>query len=150
MKIEYRDNKLIVFFNNKILNIDKLNIDRQIKDIFSKLDKIYNIDLDGCYDVEVYIDNNIGCVLSIVKDNLDYYDYDLVDVNVNISKYGKFVFKVNDIYDFGFRCSYYLYKGGLYVLPISFGNVGYLFENGEVIYGEIVNDVIEKGTKIIV
>lgn len=151
MKVDYRDNKLIVFFNKKHLILDKLNIDREVRSLLLKISKTFNIDFDGCYNIEVFIDDNIGTVLSIVKDNLEYYDYDLVDINVTLSNCDKFMFEYNDMFDMSFKCNYYLYKNKIYCLPIDYGfiDLGFVFEFSSIIYGSIVDDIMKDGEEII-
>lgn len=158
MKIELRDDNFIVFlFTNDIKKIcinNKVDLEDYLKKIFMKLEKVYNIDMYGNYDVEIFKDSNYGIVLSIKKNSdcyVDYYDSDL-EMDICISKYVGFAYKLKGHINKKIlkKCDIYKYKDGFYLYPkkISFIDLGYIIENCKIIFGEDVNKIISDGYKV--
>ncbi len=149
MKIDIRDNNLIVFLNNRnIEGIDFCNtreLEKYFRDLFIKLSDIYNIELCGSYDIDVFIDKNSGVILDIKSIDGSYYDYDFVDMNINISKYNNFLYRCDRFIDID--CNVYSYNSSFYYEPlnISFFDIGRLFENCDIIYGKEVYDIKKNG-----
>lgn len=144
MKIDCRDNNLIVFLNKKNISgvdfYDKSSLESYFRGLFSKLCD-YGIEMSGSYDITVYIDC-CGVVLEIVQDDAEYY-YD-VDMNITVSNYKGFIYKVSD---FLFPGNYYSYNGCLYYdgFDIDFIKCGILIENSEIIYGKECFDIKRNG-----
>ena len=82
----------------KIINIkNKSELEKYIKEIIEVLKNIYNIRIEGFYDVNVYIDKYYGIILNFNKEKLEYYDYfNGIEINV-IIKEVSFLYKVSDI-----------------------------------------------------
>ena len=147
MKIDYNDNNLIVFLNKKNIDgvdfYDKSSLESYFRKLFSKLGD-YGIELGGSYNITVYVDK-CGVVLEVFRDDVDYY-YD-VDMNITVSKYSGFIYRVND---FLFSGNYYCYNGCLFLEPddIDFVSYGILIENSDIIYGRECFDIKRKGILI--
>lgn len=148
------DNKFIVFLNKRnTSSIDFSNSDKlesYFKDLFFKLSDDLGIDIGGRYDIDVFIDKFYGAIVSIIRDD-DYFEYcDIVDMNISISRFSNFVYKVSDVYRNYCSCNVYLYDDSLYLEPIaaSFYDVGFLFEDCDIVYGEHANDIRLYGKKI--
>ena len=82
----------------KKINIkNKSELEKYIKEIIEVLKNIYNIRIEGFYDVNVYIDKHYGIILNFNKEKLEYYDYfNGIEINV-IIKEVSFLYKVSDI-----------------------------------------------------
>lgn len=82
----------------KKINIkNKSELEKYIKEIIEVLKNIYNIRIEGFYDVNVYIDKHYGIILNFSKEKLEYYDYfNGIEINV-IIKEVSFLYKVSDI-----------------------------------------------------
>ncbi len=147
MKIDYRDNNLIVFLNRKNIDgvdfYDKSSLESYFRKLFSKLGD-YGIEIGGSYSITVYVDK-CGVILEVARDDVDYY-YD-VDMNITVSKYSGFIYRVND---FLFSGNYYCYNGCLFFEPddIDFVSYGILIENSDIIYGRECFDIKRKGILI--
>ena len=148
MKIDVRDNNLIVFLNNKnILGIDFYNtreLEKYFRELFFKLSDDYSFDLSGSYNIDVFIDR-FGVVLEIEPID-SYYDCcDIVDMNITISKYKGFLYKSDCFIDVD--CDVYLYDSSFYYEPlnVSFLDIGKLFENCDIVYGFDVYDIKRNG-----
>lgn len=140
MKIDVVDNNLVVFLNNMKFNIDfndRCVLEDYFRDLFLELSD-YGYDMNGSYDIDVFIDDNYGVVLEISRNEV--YDYcDIVDMKISISKYRGFLFLVNgDIGSLINSCKVFCYNGDIYVSPNSFSffDYGVLMENCSLIYGK--------------
>lgn len=153
MKIDFRDNNLIVFLNKKMVSgVDFFNksiLEKYFRDLFLKFNETYDIDMNGSYNINVFADDNYGIVLEIEKEEIEYFDYyDVVDMNITISKYNKFLYKLNNYIDNLGKI--YLYNENLYLEPINidFFKMGLLIENSEVVYGKKCIDIIKNGKEV--
>ena len=79
MKVEVISNGYIVYLNQfNLIDIDFKNMDileDSFKKLLKKLNNYYHIDINGYYNINVYIDSYYGAILQIEKESLDYYDY---------------------------------------------------------------------------
>lgn len=150
MKIEISNDNIVVFLNKYITrNInykDSKVMESELKDIFDKLEKYYNIKIKGYYDVCIYIDNNYGAILELTKDDMDYLEYDdtLIDMRIVI-KNTNILYKIDDFMKFNIPYKVYFYKDNFYLELL--GNIdditeGKILENSEIIYKDI--DIIKK------
>ena len=154
VKIDIRDNNLIVFLNKRnIRDVDFFNkseLERYFRDLFLDLKDIYDLDLSGSYDINVYIDDCYGVVLKIISIDDTYFDYcDVVDMNIVISKYRNFLYK-SDRFIKNIDSIIYSYNGSFYyeLNNIDFLKLGLLVENSDIIYGEDVDFVKKNGKKL--
>ncbi len=142
MKVEYVDNKLIVYL--KEISID--DIEELCQDTIDKLEHHFNIILKGFYDVNVYIDQRYGVVLEFIMEELDLYiDFSKVELHL-IENNNKFLYEIFDILDVNVN-KFYLYNGRYY---ITLDNV----DNSNVEFGRIIykntDDIITNGKFILV
>lgn len=150
MRVNYRDNNLIVFLNkNEISDVDffdKLKMESYFRDLFSRLNN-YGYDFCGNYNISVFIDDFYGVVLEICKGEQDFYEcYDFIDMDINVSKYRNFLYKLDYFID-GLDGKYYSYNGSIFFEPgkVNFYDLGILIENGELIYGVQCMDIKKMG-----
>lgn len=110
MKVEYKDNILIIYLRN----ISTDDIKELCIDTINKLNKYYNIDLKGFYTINLYIDNSYGIVMEIKIDESDLYlDYDSIDLHI-ITHSSIFLYEVDDILDLNID-KYYSYDDKYYI-----------------------------------
>lgn len=158
MKIDFRGNNFIVFLNKKISDkinfLDKEELEDYFRNLFTRLKDIYDLDICGSYNIEVFNDNDYGVILSIRKDDIEYFEYydGQIDMSIVVSKYDKFIYKLSGSLDEKIvnKCDLYKYNNDLYVIPrkLNFINFGYLIENSEIIYGKIAYDIFSNSVKI--
>ena len=134
MKVDIVDDNIIVFLNKYIIRDldynDSKVLEVELKNIFDKLNLYHGIKIKGYYDVHIYIDNDYGIVIELIKDDIDYIDYDeVIDMKILINNV-KFLYKIDDI--FGFSGLIYLYKNSLYLDPTNIDIS--LFEHSEIVY----------------
>lgn len=150
MKIEKHDDNLVVFLNKKIApkNINnKIELEKYFQKIFNKLNNIYNLDLNGNYEINIY-NNEYGIILELKKEEIEYFDYyDTIDMHLNVSKYKDILYKTTNIIN---NINIYEYKGELYIEPIDadFNRLGIIIENSEIVYGKKAYTIKKKGKKL--
>lgn len=154
LKIDIRDNNLIVFLNKRSIDgidfHDKHELERYFRNLFLVFKDIYNLDVFGSYDINVYIDVHYGVVLEIINVDDSYFDYcDIIDMNICISKYKSFLYKLSGVVS-DIDCTVYSYKGDLYyeLNSIDFLRLGLLIENSEIIYGETAHLIKKNGKRL--
>ena len=162
MKVDIIDeNNIIVFLNQfftKDMNfLDKDLLEEQFKNLFLKLKDIYNIEINGYYDINIYIDKYYGSILDIKKEEIEYLDYfdDQIDMRIILSKYSVFLYKIIDIFeipkDILNSSLVYKYQNNLYLelrKKIDNIKIGKLLENSFLVYGPITDKILKNGRKI--
>lgn len=103
MKIKFIDNLTFNVYIRKeeIKNINvksKKEIETYLKTIINKLRNIYYLNIEGFYNIKIYIDNYYGIIINFNKEKLDYYDYfnGGIELDINIIEVS-FLYKVDDI-----------------------------------------------------
>lgn len=155
------DNNIIVFLNTfKTKNIDfnnKEDIEKHFRDIFLKLKHIYGLDIKGYYNINIYIDKFYGAILEIENEALEYFDYfdDKIDMRVSIVSNTKFLYKIKDLFLLDKkllrRVNIYSFKNKYYLLlkkDISNYEMGKLLEVSELVYGDVVEDILKLATQL--
>lgn len=149
MKVEIiDDDNYRVFINSNyqsFLNIeDKDEIGKYIKQIILKMKKIYNILLEGFYEVHVYIVKFIGVILEIK--NIDSYLSKSVDLKIIVHNDEEMFLKVLR-YELIKDYSNLKYLNNYFYLDIDDileKDIYNLIENSRIVYG---NDLIEIKSK---
>lgn len=151
MKVDIKsENDLVVFLNNKYIESidfdDRNNLETYFRTLFLKLKNIYGINISGYYNINVYINKYFGVILEMFREPLECFEYyNSIDMQVNIIKDCEFLYQINDFYD---NQKLYFYKNKLYLRisnEISFMELGKLLENGVLVYGDIVNEILKYG-----
>lgn len=136
------DDKLILFLNKKYLNSKLIfnfdNIEEYFKTIFEILNENYKIKLKGLYNIDVYIDNDYGVILEILKQDYDFDYFDQIDMDIQIHK-NNFLIRINDLEPF-INTRIYKYRDEYYTNDLD------KVEFGELIYN---TEAIMKNLKII-
>lgn len=134
MKIEFKKDKTIVYLYKYELsfdNIEKLN--KEIKNIFIKLIKVYNLDLHGFLKVYVYCNKIYGYVLEI-ETLYDDSDFEAIDLKLVIYENCEFYFKTNDYFLINKFDRIYYGDDSFYVNLCEIENIINLIEHGEIVY----------------
>ena len=99
MKIEYKDEKTIIYLYRERLNIDNIDIlNKQIKNIFLKLIKFYKMDFFGFSKVKVFYNEKYGSILEIEKIYSNEYNRDIIDLKLVIYRNVKILLEFDDYY----------------------------------------------------
>lgn len=151
------DDNIIVFlnkFNTKNIDFDnKENIEKNFRKIFLKLKYIYNLNIRGYYNINIYKDRIYGAILEIEHEDIEYFDYfdSKVDMKVNIIS-NNTLYQIKDIFSLTNKIidnsTIYLFQNQYYVflkkeLPIY--DFSLLIELSNITYGNITNDILRLG-----
>lgn len=151
----------IVFFLNKIYldNMDLKDenpIEKKLIKLINKIQKQYNIDLSGYYNVYIYKDKNYGLIIEMEKEKLDYLDYfnNQIELNIEIIE-DTFLYKIDNIFTIDKtlleKLVIYINKDEIYIKikeNINDIELGKIIENSQIIYGNKAK-LIKKQSKII-
>lgn len=82
------DSNLILFLNNmtipKVDFEDREELEEYFRALFLKLKDVYQVVIQGYYNIDIYIDSFYGAVIEIEKEELDYFEYDDNQVDMRI------------------------------------------------------------------
>ena len=154
------DEEIIVFLSKSYIPelnfIDRKKTEIYFKNLFRKLSKNYNIETNGFYDVNVYINNYYGYVLEIIIDNMDYYTYfgNQIDMKINIIKDNDFLYEIDFLYlepSFLKFCD--IYKSGKYLYlkikkDIDNITLGRILERSNIVYGEESKKILKESIEV--
>ena len=149
MKIIRKDENTFDFYlqkqSFKNINFDNKNtLENYFQDFFLKLKQNYKFDVCGFYAIDIYIDNTYGVVISMLKEDVDYYDYfnSNIDMQISKPKKTKFLYKVDDLFFIDKKIlnklEIYDYMGDYYLKSNNISNkeIIKLIEFSEIIYDE--------------
>ena len=135
MKVEFEVNKVIVYLYENSLNIDNITLlNKDIKNLFIKLIKRYNLDFFGYSKVTIYNNYKYGNVLEIEKIYYDEFNSHTIDLKVvvyrNVLMYLEF-----DDYCFTKKIDKIICKDNKYLLNIDdIDNIMEYIEYGRINY----------------
>lgn len=133
---------LIKIYKEEIKDIDIYDIDdiyTLIKLIIKKI--IKNNNISGNYQINIYTNDIYGMIIEFNKIKENSY----IDLKINITIDSIFLYKTNNNYLDNNNTIYY-YKNNYYILPKD-NNIN-LLEVEEVLYGNIVKEILAKGIKV--
>ncbi len=148
--IFFNDKTKVIYFNkyyiSKLDINDKDSIEQYLKEIFIRLNNIYNINLCGYYNVYLYNDKKSGVIIKLVEDDSDYYNYSLdeIEMRLIIKDCNDFLYQIDDIFTIDNiildNSKIYIYEEKIYLKLLKEINnyeLGRLLENSEIIYDSI-------------
>ena len=135
MKIECIEKKIIIYLYKTMLdfdNIEKLNED--IKSIFVKMIKIYNLDFFGYSKVHIYENKKYGSVLEIEKIYNNDFNMDIIDLKLVVHKDTPFYLEFND-YLFDEKKNDVIVRDNKFYLDLDkIDNIYEYIEFGKIVY----------------
>lgn len=153
MKVDIVEEKIIVYIkkrNIKNMNFDSVNeLEDYFRELLLKLKNIYNININGFYNIRVFIDDVYGIILDIEKENIDcYLDINQVEMRI-IPIHTCFLYMIDDLFRYK-KTRIYKYKNNYYLKPeknILYKDYINLLENSKIVYNNTDN-IIKYGLKI--
>ena len=139
---KFGNDYLIKIYKEEIKDIDIYNIDdiyTLIKLIIKKI--IKNNNISGNYQINIYTNDIYGMIIEFNKIKENNY----IDLKINITIDSIFLYKTNSNY-LNTNNTIYYYKNNYYILPKD-NNIN-LLEVEEVLYGNIVKEILSKGIKV--
>lgn len=151
MKIDIYEDKYIVFINKdeiKDINFkEKEKVEECFKNVFSKIKKRLNNNLNGFFYIKAYLDIMFGIVLIITKEDLEYYDYfsNQIDMQIEIEQDSKILLEFDDLFDINSN-NIISYNGKFYT---RYNEALNYLEFSKIIYGDKVKEILKKGKTLI-
>lgn len=139
---KFGNDYLIKLYKEEIKDIDIYDIDdiyTLIKLIIKKI--IKNNNISGNYQINIYTNDIYGMIIEFNKIKENSY----IDLKINITIDSIFLYKTNNNY-LNTNNTIYYYKNNYYILPKD-NNIN-LLEVEEVLYGNIVKEILSKGIKV--
>lgn len=117
MKIECIDEKITVYLHRYKLNVDNIEkLNKDIKNLFIKLIKVYKLPVLGYSKVYIYHNDKYGSILEIEKIYNNEYNMDIIDLKLIVFKDVLMYLEFDDFY---FKDDNLLFKNNKYYLDIS-------------------------------
>ena len=103
MKVDFVEDKIIIYIKKrtiKDINFDSVDeLEDYFRELLLKLKNIYNVKINGFFNIRVYIDNLFGIVLEIEKENIDcYMDLNQVEMRI-IPIHTNFLYEISDLFN---------------------------------------------------
>ena len=119
MKLEFQEEKIIIYLTYEKLNIDNIEkLNKDIKKLFIKLIKKYELDLYGYSKVTIYNNEYYGNVLEIEKIYNSDFNKNIIDLKVLLYKNVPMDLEFDD-YNFDKKIDNIIIKNGKYYLNID-------------------------------
>lgn len=137
MVLKVKNNKYIIYLNKQTDNdFNDNNIEDYFMKLLNNINRKYNIELNGLYDLTIYKDKYYGSVIEMVHKEYDYILYNEIDLNIKMHK-DDFLYEI-DNYNFDKnKFDYFLYKNKIYLKiknDISDKDMYNLLENSNLKY----------------
>lgn len=157
MKIITMDLDSIILFLSDMdfsLEEDILELENKFRDIFLRLKRLYNIDIEGYYKIDIFVDKFIGVVVDIEREDFDYFEYsdNQIDMHISIHNDETILLEIDDQYilpdKFLDKVLYYNYDNKFYiniVEPLSVSERAEMIEiSNSILYGSVAKYIIKK------
>lgn len=153
MKLITNGDMIVLYLNRMYISsldfTDKEATEKYMKRLLMKISNKYDINIDGYYVVNLYVDMNYGVVIEIKKEELEYLDYftNQIEINTKVTE-GSFLYEIYN-FDTSLLKKFIIYKikDKLYLRvkdSISDLEMGKVLEGAEIIYGAKANEIIKK------
>ncbi len=153
MRLETDNDKIIVYLKKELIGSidfsDMDNLENYFKNIFLKLKNIYEIELKGYYNINVYIDKIYGIVLELIQENIEYGEY-LNQIEMRIIPINTtFLYLIDDLIKIE-NTNLYYYKNNIYLScneNISKNDYIKVMDHAKIVYNNTDN-IINYGKHI--
>ena len=104
MKIIVNDDiNMIIFLNKIYLNQidfeDKEKLEIYFHKLLKTLKEFYKININGYYEINVYVDNNYGVFLELKKEEIEYFSYYEDEVDMQLIVHNTvFLYEIEDYF----------------------------------------------------
>lgn len=157
MKIITMDLDSIILFLSDMdfsLEQDTLELEDKFRNIFLRLKRLYNIDIEGYYKIDIYRDIFIGVIVDIERENFEYFEYsdNQVDMQISIHNDEIILLEIDDIYilpnKYLEKVLHYNYDNKFYInviKPLSILEKAELLEiSNSILYGTMAKYITKK------
>lgn len=160
LKIEIDDNQYIIYIYPYIEALfdtqEKSSVEDYFRTLFLKLKKYYHIEFSGYYDIHIYSNKHYGSIITVEKEDYEYYNYfdDKLDMRISFESESEFLYELEDL-SFHFKnskkVSIYMYNNHFYIRlkeSLSKKEMAQILEHTKVIYGNNVCNILRFGKVI--
>lgn len=128
---------------------DRKNLTIVLKEIFNNLEKIYHLNINGLYKVEIYISRKLGAYFNIEKLNDLPFSYHDTELKLIIYQDYPLYLKYTDSTFLPNVKKAYFYKGSFYIdsKELTLTQINYALEMGEIYLDENL-DLKDKAKQI--
>lgn len=151
MKVEIINSEYLTVFLNKCY-FDEIDLEKKsdiiacIKDIISKIDSRYRLDLNGFYKIKVFSNKKLGVYLDIIK--IDDNDFnDRADFRIVIYQDSNFYLEM-DVCDIKNIDEKIYYNNNFYININDINNIDKYMDYGQIIYGDRAKEIEYYGKKL--
>ncbi len=142
------DDLITVFINNfyfKEINFSKkIEIISIIKDLISKIDKRYQLNLNGFYKIKVYPNQKLGVFLDIIK--IDDNEFSSgADFRIVIYQEAKFFLETDNYEILDKKVDKRIYKNKFYIDIDDISDFNLLSDFCNIVYGDNAQELIYNG-----
>lgn len=162
MKVNLIDeNHMTFFLNKKYMEETDFNDKDELEDyfrrLFLKLKSNYDICLQGYYNIDVYIDTYYGCIILLEKEDFEYYDnfVNQIDMCINVHKENNFLYKITDYFflnkELLNKIKIYVYNDQMYLKitkPIPDISLAVILEHSKLVYDD--KKIILRGNQMVI
>ena len=143
MKIDFIDEKIIIYLRDTFFNDDIKSATMDVKNIFIRLITYYHIKLSGLYDVYAYENKKYLTILEIIKKD-DLFNSNIIDLKIKLFKNDKFYFRTKEYLILNKFNNIYYDKEFYYIDINNIDNIIKVIEFGDIIYNKKDNYLINK------
>lgn len=142
------DDLITVFINNfyfqEINFSKKIEIISIIKDLISKIDKRYQLNLNGFYKIKVYPNQKLGVFLDIIK--IDDNEFSSgADFRIVVYPEAKFFLETDNYEILDVKVKKRFYKNKFYIDIDDISDLNLLSDFGNIVYGDSTQELIYQG-----
>jgi len=140
MKVKVEDKKIVLYLYNYFFSsYQKQSITKEIKNIFIKLIKYYNLEFKGIYNVYVYENTSYGTILEIELEQELLFNRDIIDIKVKILTDKEMYLKTNNYEIIEEYENIYFKDNNYYINIKNVSNLINILEFIDIIYNENEN-----------
>lgn len=150
------DGDMIILYLNRMYIrsldfTDKEATEKYMKRLLLKISNKYDLNFDGYYVVNLYVDMSYGVVIEVIKEELEYLDYfgNQIEINTNVT-YDSFLYEISDLDSSIFnKLVVYKLNDKFFLkikkdMDISDFEMGKLLECTKIIYGTRASEIIKR------
>ena len=141
-----------VYFQNFDFS-DKGFLESYLKNVLKMLGNRYDLNFDGFYDVNIYVDDTYGVIVDVIREELEYFDYFTNQIQTNIKVIEtSFLYELFDLPAIDREMlDVYKISDKIYVKiknQMDVFMVGKLFEMSRVVYGNEAKEILKLSKKV--
>lgn len=137
MKLDIKNEKIVVYLYNYFFQTkEKDKLVKEIKNIFLKLIKTYNLNINRRYEVYVYENSKYGTILEIIEKDELLFPRELIDIKVKFINNTNIFLKTDNYFCLENYKNIYYFDNNFYINLLDIDNLISIIEFVDIIYNE--------------